>query len=235
MTPINAAASLGCATVRPSIWVSDLYGAQQGHADLWQVCLAHQLRDCKYAVEAGDTVFAPRIKALLLRACVLARRRNTLAASTRHTYQYRLDRELNQIMGLAPTNPHGKRLRKRYGKVRNSLFSFLEHPDVPPDNNGSEREVRPTATYRKVTGGGRAMNHEPDRQLPAAGHSFAIQRQFDRLAVAVPASASRRDNDTPPVQITPVRSAKASPAAARFRRSSIAAAPARRSHRRTPF
>jgi len=26
---------------RPHIWVSDLYGAQQGHADLWQVCLAH--------------------------------------------------------------------------------------------------------------------------------------------------------------------------------------------------
>ena len=43
---------------RPNIWVSDLYGAQQGHADLWQVCLAHQLRDCKYAIEAGDTVFA---------------------------------------------------------------------------------------------------------------------------------------------------------------------------------
>ena len=141
---------------RPSIWVSDLYGAQQGHADLWQVCLAHQLRDCKYAIEAGDTVFAPRMKALLLRACVLARRRQALAASTRRTYQYRLDRELNQIMGLAPTNPHGKRLRKRYGKVRNSLFTFLEYPDVPPDNNGSEREVRPTATYRKVTGGFRS-------------------------------------------------------------------------------
>jgi transposase len=26
---------------RPTIWVSDLYSAQQGHADLWQVCLAH--------------------------------------------------------------------------------------------------------------------------------------------------------------------------------------------------
>ena len=24
---------------RPSIWVSDLYGAQQGHADLWRVWL----------------------------------------------------------------------------------------------------------------------------------------------------------------------------------------------------
>jgi transposase len=42
---------------RPSIWVSDLYGTQQDHADVWQICLAHQLRDCKYAIEAGDTIF----------------------------------------------------------------------------------------------------------------------------------------------------------------------------------
>ena len=141
---------------RPSLWVSDLYGAQQGHADLWQVCLAHQLRDCKYAIEAGDTIFAPRMKVLLLRAVVLARRRKSLAESTRRTYRYRLDRELDRIMGLAPTNRHGKRLRQRYGKVRGSLFTFLDHPDVPPDNNGSERELRPTATYRKVTGGFRS-------------------------------------------------------------------------------
>jgi transposase len=141
---------------RPSIWVSDLYGAQQGHADLWQVCLAHQLRDCKYAIEAGDTIFAPRMKALLLRAVVLARRRKKLAESTRRSYQRRLDHELNAIMVLAPTNLHGRRLRKRYGKVRSHLFTFLEHPDVPPDNNGSERELRPTATYRKVTGGFRS-------------------------------------------------------------------------------
>ena len=141
---------------RPSIWVSDLYGAQQGHADLWQVCLAHQLRDCQYAIEADDTVFAPRMKALLLRAVVLARRRKQLAESTRRTYQRRLHRDLDAIMVLAPTNRHGKRLRKRYGKLRSHLFTFLEHPDAPPDNNGSERELRPTATYRKVTGGFRS-------------------------------------------------------------------------------
>jgi transposase len=142
---------------RPSIWVSDLYGAQQGHADLWQICLAHQLRDCQYAIEAGDTIFAPRMKALLLRAAVLARRRKHLAESTRRTYQRRLDRQLNAIMVLAPTHPHGRRLRKRYGKLRSHLFTFLEHPDAPPDNNGSERELRPTATYRKVTGGFRSQ------------------------------------------------------------------------------
>jgi transposase len=28
--------------------------------------VAHQLRDCQYAIEAGDTIFAPRMKALLL-------------------------------------------------------------------------------------------------------------------------------------------------------------------------
>ena len=141
---------------RPSIWVSDLYGAQQGHADLWQVCLAHQLRDCKYAIEAGDTIFAPQMKALLLRAVVLARRRKSLAESTRRNHLRRLDHALDAIMVLAPTNSHGRRLRKRYGKVRSHLFTFLEHPDAPPDNNGSERELRPTATYRKVTGGFRS-------------------------------------------------------------------------------
>jgi transposase len=141
---------------RPAIWVSDLYGAQQGHADAWQVCLAHQLRDCQYAIEAGDTVFAPRMKALLLRAFVIARRRKKLAESTRYQYRRRLDRDLDAIMALAPSNKHGKRLRKRYAKVRGDLFTFLAHPEVPPDNNGSERELRPTATYRKVTGGFRS-------------------------------------------------------------------------------
>ena len=53
---------------RPSIWVSGRYGVQQGHADLWQVCLAHQPRDCKYAIEVGDAIFAPRMKALPPRA-----------------------------------------------------------------------------------------------------------------------------------------------------------------------
>jgi hypothetical protein len=44
---------------RPRISVSDLDGAQQDHADLWRVCLAHQLRGCAFAIEAGDAVFAP--------------------------------------------------------------------------------------------------------------------------------------------------------------------------------
>src|SRR4051794_37529690 len=141
---------------RPAIWVSDLYGAQRGHADLWQVCLAHQLRDLRYVVEAGDTVFAPRLKALLLRAVVLARRRHALKASTRREYRLRLERELDRVLALQPSHRRGQRLRRRYLAVRDSLFTFLEHPDAPPDNNGSERDLRPMVVYRKVAGGFRS-------------------------------------------------------------------------------
>jgi transposase len=141
---------------RPALWVSDLYGAQQGHADSWQVCLAHQLRDCQYAIDAGDAVFAPRMKALLLRAVVLARRHRDLAESTRREYRRRLHRDLDAIMALAPAHRDGQRLRKRYAKVRAYLFTFLDHPELAADNNSSERELRPTATYRKVTGGFRS-------------------------------------------------------------------------------
>ena len=148
----------------PALWVSDLYGAQRGHAEDWQICLAHQLRDCACAVEAGvepsgspdDAVFAPCMKALLLRAVVLARRRHDLAESTRREYRRRLERALDTVMALAPTQRDGQRLRRRYGTLRSHLFTFLDYPEVLADNNGSERELRPTATYREVTGGFRS-------------------------------------------------------------------------------
>ena len=141
---------------RPAVWVSDLYSAQRGHAAAWRIGLAHQRRDCRFAIQAGDTIFAPRLKALLLRAVVLARRHRGLAESTRREYRRRLEHALDAVMALAPTNRHGQRLRKRYGKLREHLFNFLDHPEVTADNNGSERELRPTATYRKVTGGFRS-------------------------------------------------------------------------------
>jgi transposase len=94
-----------------------------------------------------DGPFAPPMKLLLLCAVVIARRRHCLAESTRRTYLRRINRELDAILARTPTNPHGKRLRNRYRKVRRSLFTFLEYPEVLADNNGSERELRPIATY----------------------------------------------------------------------------------------
>src|SRR5829696_7376804 len=86
----------------------------------------------------------------------LRRRHRGLAESTRREYRRRLEHALDAVMALAPTHRPGQRLRKRYGRLREHLFTFLDHPEVTADNNGSERELRPTATYRKVTGGFRS-------------------------------------------------------------------------------
>ena len=54
--------------------MSDRLGSQQGWE--WQVCLAHQFRDVQYALDAGDRVFAPVLKRILLRAIVIGHRRD---------------------------------------------------------------------------------------------------------------------------------------------------------------
>lgn len=87
---------------------------------------------------------------------IVARRRAELKESTRREYRRRLDRDLDAVLTLQPTNRHGQRLRKRCAAIRGHLFTFPEHPEIAPDNNGSERDLRPTATYRKVTGGFRS-------------------------------------------------------------------------------
>jgi transposase len=142
---------------RPTIWVSDLYSAQKHHpGEDWQVCLAHQLRDCQFALEAGDTVFAPRMKAVFLRAFAIHKRRDSLAASTLYQYRCDLGRRVNRCLALQPTNPHGKRLQKRYAKIQDHLFLFLDDASIPPTNNGSEQAIRLSTVFRKVTNGFRS-------------------------------------------------------------------------------
>ena len=96
------------------------------------------------------------MKRLLLRAFVIAKRRKDLAESSRRRSRSRLNRDLDAILARPVKHKDGRRLRKRYRKHRDSLFTFLEHPEIAPDNNSSERSLRPTATYRKVTGGFRS-------------------------------------------------------------------------------
>jgi transposase len=144
-------------THRPRVWVSDLYSSQKHHpAHQWQVCLAHQLRDCQYGIDAGDTLFAPRMKAVLLRAFVIHKRRERLADSTLYHYRCGLRRRLEAALNLHPTHPHGVRLQKRYAALKEHLFLFLEDASIPPTNNQSERDLRMSKIFRKVTNGFRS-------------------------------------------------------------------------------
>jgi transposase len=139
--------------IRPEVWVSDMLGSQRGHAEAWQVCLAHLLRDATYAIEDGDTAFSAPFKRLLLRSVAIGRRRETLTDSTLKQYHYDLDRRLDRIIKAVPVGEAGRKLHKRMLANRGHLFVFMTNRDVPYTNNISERHLRPSVIFRKVTNG----------------------------------------------------------------------------------
>jgi|SRR5215470_1185997 len=137
---------------RPEVWISDRLPAQCNHADAHQFCLAHLSRDAQYAVDAGDAVFAPEFKAFLKRACEIGRRRPNLADSTIKTHARTLERELDRLLELEPTDAEGRHLRDAMiVDARDKLLVFMSRRDVEPTNNGSERQLRPSVIFRKVT------------------------------------------------------------------------------------
>ena len=140
-------------SIRPMVWVSDMLGSQRGHAVEWQVCLAHLLRDATYAIECGDIAFSAAFKRLLLRAIAIGRRRQTLQDTTLKLYVADLDRRLNRIMAAVPLGEPGRKLRKRIAANRAHLFVFVTNRHVPYTNNVSERHLRPSVIFRKVTNG----------------------------------------------------------------------------------
>jgi transposase len=140
----------------PKVWVSDRYGAQMNHGEHHQVCLAHLSRDTQYAIDAGDDAFAPGFKFLLKRACAIGRRRQALSDATLVLHERDLDGRLARLLSREPTNPAGKKLRRGIEKCRDKLFVFVTRRDVPPTNNVSERALRPSVIFRKVTNGFRS-------------------------------------------------------------------------------
>ena len=140
---------------RPRIWVSDSWAAQRRHADLWQMCLAHLLRDTQYAIDCGDEDFSVALRWLLLRAIAIGRRRNTLRDTTLAQYRADLDRWLNRVLALPRGGEAAEKLR-RIARDRGHLFVFITERDVPATNNVSERALRPSVIFRKVTNGFRS-------------------------------------------------------------------------------
>ena len=141
---------------KPEVWVADRYAAQAGHAYERQLCLAHLLRDAQYAIDSGDTGFAPGFHKLLQRAVGIGQRRADLKDSTLAQYRADLDRRLDRLLAAAPTTAVGQKLAQGIRKCRADLFLFITRRDVPATNNDCERALRPSVIFRKVTGGFRS-------------------------------------------------------------------------------
>jgi transposase len=145
------------AGAKPLVWLSDRLPAQLKHAEEHQFCLAHLIRDAQYAIDHGDTIFAPGFKALLKDACAVGRRRPDLADATIAAHRRRLERELDRLLACKPTDAEGRKLRDAvYLDCRGKLFVFMKRRDVEPTNNESERALRPSVIFRKVTNGFRS-------------------------------------------------------------------------------
>ena len=142
---------------RPRCWVSDRWGAQQGHAEAHQVCLAHVLRDAQYAVDAGEPRFAPALRRLLCWAVAVGRRRASLKDSTLAQYRAKADRCLDRLLAMPTVTPAGAELRRQTKRWRGQFFTFLADRAVPPTNNAPERALRPSVIFRKVTNGFRSV------------------------------------------------------------------------------
>ena len=137
---------------RPDFWVSDRLPSQMNWAKLdHQVCLAHLIRDAQYAIDAGDTAFAPGLRKLFQRACAIGARRAQLADATLRRHASKLNATLAAQMRIAPAHAAGEKLRDAIGRCRRFLFVFLRNRALPPTNNGSEQALRPCVTFRKVT------------------------------------------------------------------------------------
>jgi transposase-like protein len=65
-----------------------------------------------------------------------------------------LNAELDELLktDYSEFNKKEQSLFKRLVKNRQSIFTFLTHPNVPPDNNASERAIRNVKVKTKVSG-----------------------------------------------------------------------------------
>src|SRR5215212_4842014 len=151
---------------RPEGWVSDLWAPQvQVDADTHQLCLSHQIRNLTYAVEADGydgRVWAIELRHLFGRAIQLHQIRATVTPASFTRRRRRIENAVDRLVSRTflpdqPDTANARRLQGRYQEHRASLFVFFDRPDVPPTNNASEQDLRPSVIHRKVTGGFRSQ------------------------------------------------------------------------------
>jgi transposase len=119
-----------------------------------QKCLPHLLRDIKrtqhYHKPGGDwPAFSKQLKRLIRDSLRLSKRRKELSAEAFASRRNRLERRLHDLLAQPWEDRHARRLVKRLRRHASELFTFLDHPEVPSDNNHGERQIRPAVIARK--------------------------------------------------------------------------------------
>ena len=129
-----------------------------------QKCLTHLERDLEALKQSrfdGNRLLAEAVTEIL----ATARRRyreyhaDQLSREAMAAQRLVLESQLQNVLINAPVKgwpADAQRLAKRIQRYWREWFTFLEHPEVKPDNNDAERALRPVVVHRKVTGGARS-------------------------------------------------------------------------------
>jgi len=139
--------------VEAQVWVCDCWKAQlNAPAQLYQICLAHQIRNLQGLIEKRPKlVWAREMQALFRKAIRLGNRREQMTQAGYARQTAILEKEIQRLLKRSFSGI-GANLLARYRKYRNSLFVFLDRRDVPAHNNACERALRPSVIHRKVMG-----------------------------------------------------------------------------------
>lgn len=136
----------------PGVLVTDFYGAYHRINCRKQRCLVHLLREL---VRLRDTLPAamvgrhirPLIE-LFQDAMALAGRRSELSPDAFAAEAAEIRRRFDERYWRTSSDPDCRRIYDRLFRHRKELLVFLETPDVPPDNNAAERDIRSVAATR---------------------------------------------------------------------------------------
>ena len=65
-----------------------------------------------------------------------------------------LEQELDLLLSeqINPMHKKSLTMQKKLSNIRSYILTFLYYPEVPPDNNGSERAIRNIKVKQKVSG-----------------------------------------------------------------------------------
>lgn len=115
-----------------------------------QLCLAHLLRELTYLSELDTSQTWSLQMGKILREAIHKRKTEVWERIDRKSI---LERFAN-LLATATNHLHQKiiALHKSLIKHKENVFRFLFDPDIPYDNNASERAVRPLKVKQKVSG-----------------------------------------------------------------------------------
>jgi transposase len=154
--------------------VSDFYAAYNGLACPKQRCLVHLLRELAKLREElpwqSVRAFIQPLIELFQDALALGKERTrhdpTAFAQARQAI---LDRFDELLLTSTSRDPECRRIWRRLFRHADELFTFLRDPQVPADNNGTERDIRSLAAARNDGG-----THRADWSAAAFGRLKSI-------------------------------------------------------------